>query len=300
MKKIGRKAEKTTSPKLKSYLLALEPRMMFDGAIVATTTDIFLPSIIDQPLTADIHQWIVEARPDFAADIDQFGSSDLMRAQEASIDENNSIDRYFVDDAEQTAEAENLLLPRDEASNTSINSLIFIDTAVTGYDQLVAEWQVRGTIVLIDSSRDGVEQILTALAGRTNVSAIHIVSHGVEGEFNLGTTRVNLNSLIGELASSFAAIGAHLSSDADILLYGCDIGSGQAGQDLLDALAATTGADIAASTDDTGYTLRGGNWILENRLGVVENAVLVAQDWQGPACASHPLSQFNNDCAAGF
>jgi large repetitive protein len=168
-----------------------------------------------------------------------------------------------------------------ERLDTASNAVIFIDTTVVGYDQLVAEWAGRGTIILIDSSRDGVEQMLAALAGRSNIDAVHIVSHGDVGAIRLGTTTLTLSSLTGSLSGSFAAIGRHLSADADILLYGCDIGAGQAGQDLLNALAITTGADVAASIDDTGYILRGGDWTLEKRLGDIGTTTLVARDWQG-------------------
>ncbi|NJS13813.1 MAG: DUF4347 domain-containing protein, partial [Sphingopyxis sp.] len=41
------------------------------------------------------------------------------------------------------------------------------------------------------------------------------------------------------------------------------------------------GADVAASLDDTGYIMRGGDWVLESRVGVVENAVLTADRWEG-------------------
>jgi len=169
----------------------------------------------------------------------------------------------------------------DSNSNSGPTSFIFIDTAIVDYTTLVSEWQGRGTIVLIDSSRDGIDQIMAALAGQSNIDAIHIVSHGDTGMFWLGNTQVTSTAVTGQLAGAFAAIGRHLSVSADILIYGCDTGSTAAGQQLLDALALTTGADIAASVDDTGYIMRGGDWTLENRLGVIQETSLVAKDWQG-------------------
>jgi hypothetical protein len=161
------------------------------------------------------------------------------------------------------------------------NDFIFIDTSVENYQELAAEWQGRGTIVLIDSSSDGVDQMLAALAGATDVGAIHIVSHGENGAFWLGDTRIDSAALTGELAAAFASLGSKLSVGGDILLYGCDVGADEAGQQLIDNLAAITGADIAASIDDTGSILRGGDWTLENRLGVVEAASLDAPNWDG-------------------
>ncbi|MBV7267540.1 Ig-like domain-containing protein, partial [Erythrobacter ani] len=170
-----------------------------------------------------------------------------------------------------------LLGSRAEAGN----EFIFIDTSVDSYQELVETWDGRGTIVLIDGSADGVEQVLAALVGETNIGAIHIVSHGEEGLFWLGDTLVDSDALTGELAEAFAAIGSKLASDGDILIYGCEVGKGGAGQELLDNLAAITGADIAASIDDTGTILRGGDWTLESRLGVVEAEALTADNWYG-------------------
>ncbi len=158
---------------------------------------------------------------------------------------------------------------------------IFIDTNVENYQELAETWAGKGVIVLIDGNSDGIDQIMTALAGVDNIGAIHLVSHGDEGVFWLGTTQIDSASVSGALASSLASIGAKLTADGDILIYGCDVGDDEAGQQLMNALAATTGADIAASIDDTGSILRGGDWTLENRLGVVESASLVARDWDG-------------------
>ncbi|MBD2843552.1 Ig-like domain-containing protein, partial [Erythrobacter rubeus] len=184
--------------------------------------------------------------------------------------------------------SEALLLASSSAAG---NEFIFIDTSVDNYQELVKTWEGRGTIVLVDSDADGVEQILTALAGERNIAAIHIVSHGEEGLFWLGDTLVNNDTLTGELAQFFAAIGSKLTIDGDILIYGCEVGEDQAGQELLDSLAAITGADIAASIDDTGTILRGGNWILERHLGFVDVEALTAENWYGllaPTAISAP------------
>ncbi|WP_279349256.1 Ig-like domain-containing protein [Erythrobacter litoralis] len=182
-------------------------------------------------------------------------------------------------------------LPSPLSERQSENDFIFIDTSIENYQELVGTWEDRGTIVLIDAAQDGVDQVLAAMAGAEDVGAIHIVSHGERGVFWLGSTRVDSDALTGELASSFAWIGSKLTDGGDVLLYGCDTGAGDAGQILLDELAAITGADMAASIDDTGAISRGGDWVLENRLGSVETASLVAESWEGllaPTAISAP------------
>lgn len=169
----------------------------------------------------------------------------------------------------------------EQSAATTDQDYIFIDTNVENYQELAEAWAGKGVIVFIDGNSDGVGQIMTALAGADNIGAIHLVSHGDEGVFWLGTTQIDSASVSGALASALASIGAKLSADGDILIYGCDVGADEAGQQLMNALAAVTGADIAASIDDTGSMLRGGDWTLENRLGQVESASLIARDWDG-------------------
>lgn len=69
-------------------------------------------------------------------------------------------------------------------------------------------------------------------------------------------------------------------SDADLLIYGCDVGAGVAGQDLLSAISQLTGADLAASDDLTGAGLLGGDWDLEIQTGIIETSSVVTSSGQ--------------------
>lgn len=95
----------------------------------------------------------------------------------------------------------------------------------------------------------------------------------------------------------------HLAADADILLYGCDIAQGEAGQALVTELARLTGADIAASTNTTGSAEQGGDWVLERQTERIEAAtlsgvgfaeVLVAPTLKDVAPADAPTSVGEN------
>ncbi len=295
------------------HIIALEPRMMFDGAgvVTAVTTDIAPVAVAPGEFTfqeTSIAPIALDGRHDLSqvAGID-FGSSYSGQMQalfpgeevERSGDSTNSgagddsasrqvaVNEMQGDRATDFVGTDRALLSdldadlAEPAAAASTNDYIFIDTNVENYQELVATWQDRGTIVLIDGNSDGVDQVLAALAGKSDIGAIHIVSHGEDGMFWLGDTRIDNTSLTGELASAFASIGAKLSADGDILIYGCEVGKDAVGQELLNNLAAITGADIAASIDDTGSISRGGDWTLESRLGTIEAASLVAENWEG-------------------
>jgi len=64
--------------------------------------------------------------------------------------------------------------------------------------------------------------------------------------------------------------GAGLKPDADILIFGCNVGAGSEGAGFVQQLAQLTGADIAASNDRTGQGERGDNMLLEVRDGAIE------------------------------
>ncbi|MCP4857295.1 MAG: DUF4347 domain-containing protein, partial [Fuerstiella sp.] len=178
----------------------------------------------------------------------------------------NSPDEFSATDSEDT-------------TRSLANEIVFLDTAVDDYETLMAGIDPEAQIVLLDSSRDGVEQIAETLEGRTGLDAIHIVSHSTDGRVKLGETWLDFDSL-GGYASEISAWGSALSADADLLFYGCSMAASSDGQLLVDSLSTLTGADVAASTDDTGHAIFGADWDLEYTAGQIETEVAFSQDVQ--------------------
>jgi hypothetical protein len=140
----------------------------------------------------------------------------------------------------------------------STTEVAFVDPTVPDYQSLIAGMGPNVQIVMLDGGQDGMEQIAASLAGRTGIDAIHLISHGAEGQLSLGTGTLTQASMTGQYADELATIRQSLSESADILVYGCDFADGQAGQDAATLLSQLTGADVAASTDATGYAEFGG------------------------------------------
>ena len=168
--------------------------------------------------------------------------------------------------------------------------LVFIDAGIEGYHHL-AEGLLTGgqggperEVVVLDSQRNGTEQITDTLGGYTDVDAIHIISHGSEQGIQLGDTLLSQDSL-ADYRSELTRWGEALAHDADLLLYGCDLAAGDGGRALLRELGSLTGADIAASDDPTGAGALGGDWDLEYRVGAIEAGIAVngaaQQQWKG-------------------
>ena len=200
-----------------SHLLALEARMLFDGAALATH--------------------------DISAE---------------------SLDRSIV---EQAREAARQAATVDPASNDA-PELLVVDSSVQGWQTLAQSRGANVELLVVEQGQDAVALIAQALSGKTGYSALHIVSHGDSGQLFLGGRTIDANAMSGRSAD-FASIGQALDSDADIVLYGCDLASDRAGMEFLQTLANATQADVAASTDKTGSAALGGDWDLEAQVGVV-------------------------------
>src|SRR6185503_11462859 len=138
------------------------------------------------------------------------------------------------------------------------NEIVFVESTVTDYQVLLADVNPNARIVILDGGKDGIQQIADYMAHESNVDAIHIVSHGAEGKLELGTAKVDSESMRHQYAEQLVEIGRHLANDADILVYGCDFAKGEDGRDAAMRLSFLTGADVAASDNLTGSRDLGG------------------------------------------
>ncbi|MDI9855895.1 DUF4347 domain-containing protein [Comamonas sp. 17RB] len=182
-----------------------------------------------------------------------------------------------TDAAADTAGALRHALMAEAAPATSQRQeVVFVDSQVANLGELLAGLSGNAEVVILDASKDGLQQMADYLQGRSGLDAIHLLSHGADGTVQMGNVWLSSGNL-AEHSTALQSIGAALKADGDLLLYGCDVGQGDKGQSFLDQLAAITGADVAASADDTGAAALGGNWTLERSSGAIETTALGAQ-----------------------
>ncbi|RRV15606.1 DUF4347 domain-containing protein [Pseudomonas saudiphocaensis] len=205
-----------------SLMRALEPRMLFDGAVAATVVDAGQP---------------IDAQPD------------------------------------DTHAGDNTLAATPQGVADQRHEVVFIDSNVRDYQQLLAGMPSGTEVVILDADQDGLQQMADYLEGRTGIDAIHVLSHGDAGKIQLGNQWLDVSQLQAR-SDLLADIGESLSEDGDILLYGCNVGADSTGIDFISSLAVATGADVAASTDATGAADRDGNWVLETQTGAIEAVAL--------------------------
>ena len=217
-----------------SMALALEPRLLFDGAGAVAVADSF-----------DAGQGAYVEPPD----------SDHTPAADARPSE---------------------ALEQGPGSET----LLIIDARVADHQSLLADLPGNVTVRVIGVEESGIAVISEALAEGGDFDAVHIVSHGSAGALSLGSDAIRNDTLAGQ-SEALQGWAQHLAADADILLYGCDIAQGEAGQALVTELARLTGADIAASANATGSAEQGGDWVLERQTGRIEAASLSGVGFAG-------------------
>ena len=208
----------------KPLITALEPRILLDGAVVATTAEM---------------------------------TTDVAFQEEAVHSESAEQSVHFAAPAPTGNEG------------GARREVAFVDTSIEDHQTLVEGLESGVEVFLIDGGQNGLEQVRDALQGLSGIDAIHVYSHGDVGQLQLGSLTLDESNLT-ENAALLEAIGQSLTSDGDLMLYGCSVGADNAGQSFIDRVAQLTSADVAASSDLTGAQAQGGDWELEASSGVIE------------------------------
>ena len=108
---------------------------------------------------------------------------------------------------------------------TTRHELVILDSSVQNFeslrDMLMGQRDAgrEFEIVVLDANRDGLRQIGEILAGRSNLDAIHILSHATDQGMQLGDRWLDVETADADrdLISSWRNA---LSDDADLLFYG--------------------------------------------------------------------------------
>ena len=193
---------------------ALEPRLMLDGAAVATAID--------------------------AVD-------DLAQFQKPDNDKSSKADHFKVD-KDTKLPFVNL---DASAQNAKSRQVIFIDSTVEDIETLINSFDKNTEVHVIQSDQDGFVAMQNILSSQENIDAVHVIGHGSVGQIAFGTAVLNSDTLYA-YENILQEIGTSLSENGDILFYGCNVAADQSGEILINQIADITDADVAASDDITG------------------------------------------------
>ena len=146
-------------------------------------------------------------------------------------------------------------LPKHQATK-----LVVIDPAVEAPESLARGVQPDTEVLLLNSQKDSIAQITNALAVG-NYRTLHLVSHGSPGCIHLGST-----TLTSENSSQYRQQLLEWGVE-EILIYGCNVATGDAGTEFINQLQRLTRANIQASSTKVGNISQGGNWELDITVG---------------------------------
>ena len=168
------------------------------------------------------------------------------------------------------------------------HQILFIDSRVADIGGLLQGLASGTEVYILNPDEDGLAQIARLLGSRTDVPVISVIGHGNQGEIELGSSVVTETTL-NQSQTVLAAIGHAVAPQGDILLYGCDVGEGAAGQQFVDSFAAATGARVAAASHVVGDLAAGDGWNLDTTS--TGSAIKAPQVLSSTAMAdyTHPL-----------
>lgn len=159
-------------------------------------------------------------------------------------------------------------------ADSTAGTLVIVDPSVAEDFDFSSAIPKGADLVVLDRSSDAITQISDLLGSRSKLQSVHLISHGDSGQLRLGDQTVNAKT-ISARGGELADWGKAFVKGGDLLIYGCDVGSGSAGQSFLRQIAGVTGLDVAASNDRTGASQHDADWDLEVAIGTVQHASIL-------------------------
>lgn len=149
---------------------------------------------------------------------------------------------------------------------TVSRTIAFIDPGIEDYQHLAKGVLPGVQVCILHPEEDGVNQILQVLGERTDISAVHVFSHGSPGELHLGTAQLDFDTIDCYLTHPHWTALAGV----DLFLYGCSVAEGICGNAFLFKMHYLADVNLAASAKPVGSPARGADWNLEVRVGEVD------------------------------
>jgi Ca2+-binding RTX toxin-like protein len=158
------------------------------------------------------------------------------------------------------------------------NRCLVVDADVADEDILLAG-AAPGTHVLRLQPGEGLARIAFEAARCGPIDELHLIAHGRPGAVLLGGGEISAETWQAH-ASSFASLRGALAGGT-LLLWSCDVTSGDCGQALLARIESATGARVVAAPGAIGAAVLGGEWTLAagGEIFVPPLATAALDDW---------------------
>jgi hypothetical protein len=175
-----------------AYFESLEPRLLLSGGLEGAFVDTELVTHEDfphAPIAAEV-VFLEEAHETDPAALSELAHTD------------HEMQRELID-------------------ITKARELVFLDENVAHYEELIADLQRSDDtrsieVAVLDSDRNGIEQVSEMLSRSSNLSAVHFITHGADGQITLGNTLLNSTTLV-QNTGAISAWGNSLTETGDML-----------------------------------------------------------------------------------
>ncbi|MEM7312279.1 MAG: DUF4347 domain-containing protein, partial [Planctomycetota bacterium] len=259
--------------------------IVFSGSVISSNPLHAMPNLLRSWLSEYLRELVDGSQPKSGVEFTElearvcFSASPIAAEVMAEVaNDGSNAEQFAVATVTSEQEQEPEASVGNEAAVESVTEVVIIDGGVEGGEALwsdlldqFADDHVQ--VLIVESGENGIQQVSDFLSQFDELTTVHVVSHGSEGRINLGDSVLDSSSLAAH-GHELVAWQDALAENADILLYGCDVAGNQDGRELVEGIAALTGADVAASVDRTGAAELGGDWQFEYIVGQVEGDVI--------------------------
>src|SRR5262245_28665865 len=169
-------AKKAKAGRRRTRLIALEPRMLFDGALGVDLSAKATAALQgDSSAPADTTATPATPEPQQRSEAAKPVEKPAEKANERALDQQ-------IESLEARPGAE----PKE---------LVFVDPRVENAQEFLKNIDSSAKIVMLDPAKNGVQQIVDSLAGEGGVSAIHIVAMGTGERLLLGSGALDATAM---------------------------------------------------------------------------------------------------------
>jgi hypothetical protein len=156
------------------------------------------------------------------------------------------------------------------------STVVVLDPSLPSVDLLVKQIKSGTRIVFLKNTNDPLRSITKILKHCAPVNSLHIFLEGQPGVMIYNGVPVTIDTL-NKAEIYLTQWRQYFNDDADVFLYGCEIGKGLKGMEFVKTFAMLTGLDVAASDNLTGSHFQGGDWFMEVKSGLIENQIALDQ-----------------------
>jgi Ca2+-binding RTX toxin-like protein len=158
-------------------------------------------------------------------------------------------------------------------------NIAIVDGAIEGLPEALRQSCPDLEIHVIDPASDGFVAMAGILRQRSALTSVHLFGHGLSGQLRLGAAVLD-RALLPRYELELRGVGESLGADGELFLYGCHVGEGEGGRDLVDAISRVAGVPVAAADGLVGAADLGGTWSLPVASGNIASRPLQPA-WRG-------------------